>query len=346
MIVQERLFFVDIFKTIAIFAIVLGHLSFLEEDFEAFLFSWHVPVFFFMSGFLHREYGSKKKILFGLARNYIFYWVFCLVLWVPIQLYKFGGIEGGVFEQVFYGFFLGVGSKEYMPQSQPLWFFWALFWVVLLYSFLVGFSLKWRAFIGLAVSAFLVFMIINMDISYGYFGFLQGGVALGFYTVGAYLASKRYMFEKISSRVRRVWAVVGLVLCVSLYYSFASSSGKCDMNSLNFLGCDYYFINSWIGIFLLLFVSWILADFLKPIRKGIEWISTNTLSIFPLHVVFFSYISGVMSVMGIRGDVTEDSTRIFFLFTYSVGAMCLSIFFVSVVGKVWLWIKKGNVYCL
>lgn len=45
---EERIFWVDKLKAIGIISVVLGHI---KSPFGFFIFSWHMPLFFFVSGF-------------------------------------------------------------------------------------------------------------------------------------------------------------------------------------------------------------------------------------------------------------------------------------------------------
>ncbi len=46
--IKEKLNWVDNLKAIGIFAVILGHIS---SPFSAFIYSWHMPLFFILAGF-------------------------------------------------------------------------------------------------------------------------------------------------------------------------------------------------------------------------------------------------------------------------------------------------------
>ena len=66
---SSRIVWVDYYKAIGIFLIVLGHAVFNFTDLTCFLFLFHVPIFFFISGFLEKT--SPCPIMVYLKKSFI-----------------------------------------------------------------------------------------------------------------------------------------------------------------------------------------------------------------------------------------------------------------------------------
>ena len=60
---KDRLDYVDLFRGIGILLMIMGHVGF-GAHFDKFIYAFHVPMFFVISGFLY----SDKQIAF---KNYL-----------------------------------------------------------------------------------------------------------------------------------------------------------------------------------------------------------------------------------------------------------------------------------
>ena len=76
---NERIGFVDYGKSIAIFLVILGHLN-ISSQLYLFIYSFHIPFFFFISGYLFNNtlsfQNTVKKYLFKLIHK-----ISCHILW-------------------------------------------------------------------------------------------------------------------------------------------------------------------------------------------------------------------------------------------------------------------------
>ena len=84
---NPRIVWVDYYKVIGIFLIVLGHSIFRNSDLTKFLYIFHVPIFFFISGYLEKNNPCPtkkylKKLLYSLIIPY-FIWN---ILYFPFHL--------------------------------------------------------------------------------------------------------------------------------------------------------------------------------------------------------------------------------------------------------------------
>ena len=133
-ILQQRIEYVDTLKAIGILAVVLGHIA---SPLGSFIFSWHMPLFFVISGFfINFDLPFKNFILKDLKRLMVPYFFFSF-LGVAIEILKrtlldremFSYIE--VFKGVVYQMDIAALSGHY---GHILWFLPTLFFArVLLY---------------------------------------------------------------------------------------------------------------------------------------------------------------------------------------------------------------------
>jgi len=59
---RNRIYWLDVLKALAIFTVYLGHLNLAAGPFYLFVYKYHVPLFFFVSGCLE-SLNSETSIL-------------------------------------------------------------------------------------------------------------------------------------------------------------------------------------------------------------------------------------------------------------------------------------------
>ncbi|MBR5502314.1 MAG: acyltransferase family protein [Oscillospiraceae bacterium] len=134
MAVKQRMQWVDVLRGLAVYFIVVGHFTDLAGDFYLFVFSFHVQLFFFVSGLFASRYSglAVKQLLQQLANRLlipfaglaVFHTLFLNVLkggglptWLAMMLDCLKGVRNG-------------------PYIHNLWFFPCLAVMVLLYRLL------------------------------------------------------------------------------------------------------------------------------------------------------------------------------------------------------------------
>ena len=123
---QNRIMWIDACRGIGILLVVLGHCDFF---FNKYIYGFHMPLFFMLTGYLWKKESSfvcaiKKYFL----RYIIPYFILCTINGV-INCFIFA-INGNDLSRILY-FFVGIiysrGSSQWMPNCSPLWFLTALF---------------------------------------------------------------------------------------------------------------------------------------------------------------------------------------------------------------------------
>lgn len=68
---KNRLYYIDVVKVLGIYLVILGHLPLTNIIFTKFIFSFHMPLFFFCSGYLFKKnnniYSDIKKNIHKLS---------------------------------------------------------------------------------------------------------------------------------------------------------------------------------------------------------------------------------------------------------------------------------------
>lgn len=147
---------IDVFKGMAIFFVVLGHVPKVPSDVFNYIYSFHVPLFFFCSGYLMYK-NRNNKINFSYVKN-----LFKKVM-IPFFLaYLFSYIVTLFFDKdkrtlsFFLEFIKGgiMGSHWMDVNNFPLWFLPLFFISTLVFKVVTSYSL--RIVVGIGFISFLV----------------------------------------------------------------------------------------------------------------------------------------------------------------------------------------------
>lgn len=220
---QNRDNAIDIAKGIGILLVIVGHTGGLPADtyIHHFIYSFHMPLFFILGGFLfkpsnivtHIRKDAKRLLL-----PYVFS-VFLLTLWFVILGIKYDNY-GMVWRTLQTGLF---GSGQYhaspiwgnYPTIGMIWFLLAMFWCRVTYNMIAKLPKLHKYLLG-AVIAMAATMIDNFIINLP-LGILTGLSAIVFYMLGNALNENLAWVHKKHT----IFSVVGIV-CWLIALRFSS----------------------------------------------------------------------------------------------------------------------------
>ena len=220
---QNRDNAIDIAKGIGILLVIVGHTGGLPADtyIHHFIYSFHMPLFFILGGFLfkpsnivtHIRKDAKRLLL-----PYVFS-VFLLILWFVILGIKYDNY-GMVWRTLQTGLF---GSGQYhaspiwgnYPTIGMIWFLLAMFWCRVTYNMIAKLPKLHKYLLG-AVIAMAATMIDNFIINLP-LGILTGLSAIVFYMLGNALNENLAWVHKKHT----IFSVVGIV-CWLIALRFSS----------------------------------------------------------------------------------------------------------------------------
>lgn len=129
---KKRLEYIDIARGIAIISIILGHLGL--RSINKIVFTFHVPIFFLITGYFLNTRCSLKEFVKNKARTLLIpYFITSLVI-IGLATLKgiiFGGTKEAFVEWL-YAALYGAGDNYtepfYIKGIGAIWFLWATFW--------------------------------------------------------------------------------------------------------------------------------------------------------------------------------------------------------------------------
>jgi len=291
---KNRIDWIDYCKALCIFLVVLGH-SHVSLSLKSIIYVFHIPLFFFISGFLfsfekYKDYTSfLKKRIFQLVVPYLFFSITTYIFWVFIGR-KFGDDANTLMSpfKPLLGILIGNDAGHFLEHCAPLWFLTCLFTVENLY-YLTFRHLKTSI---LAIIGLVTFLIIGfLDYKFNPIRFPWGlNVALVmvvFYGIGTLLRSS--LLNLVSQKIR-FWSILTIISFLIVLF-IAEINGKIEVSVGYFGNYCYFFIGALAGITFVISVSKSF-QLLFGNNKIIQYIGKNTLIILSLHILAGSFVKG------------------------------------------------------
>ncbi|MBO4843792.1 MAG: acyltransferase family protein [Bacteroidales bacterium] len=217
---SARCYYLDVAKVITTFLVIYGHLFSSDSTVRLYLYAFHMPLFFIISGVFHRYYG---KIDWG---RYI-----KRILW-PIAIFIFLSIATN---SLFYGkpFFGQIRDFIVLTATGRykgiLWFLFALFWCHVFGDCILGLKNK---VVPVIIWAVLLFLPVVLDKRLP-FELSNGLMAFPFYMAGFY--GRDFLLKRKESVKWLIPSAVCLVLTVLI----TKIHGRVSMVSIKFGSLSY-----------------------------------------------------------------------------------------------------------
>ena len=282
----KRISYIDMAKGFGIILVVFGHLGFASESLLTWIMSFHMPLFFILSGMLLSHTNADKynmsTILQKKTKNIL----------LPYFSFSFLSI-------IFSGILDFTSFKTYLPNAliqtlvfygiSVLWFLPALFFGETIFLCIRKHaSLKGTGFLCLVVCLITVFSVnayhyhypldFNNPLSvwgaYLISVFVRTGIAVTFLAIG-YFVQRIFFQKEYSTRIYLLGSVLFFIL--NLFLAF--KNGKVDLNNLIFHNYLLYFSAAFCGSMAIICLCMVL-----PAWKPLLYIGKNSLIIMATHM--------------------------------------------------------------
>ncbi len=280
----NRIAWIDYGKAIAIYLVVLAHTA-IYKPAEAFIYTFHMPFFFFMSGYLFsfEKYPSylqfAKRRFKQLIIPYVIFNVITYLLWLFV-LRKVGDDAGetvSVFSPLLAA--LVVNAKA-MVHDIPLWFLAALFLVENLYYLLYK-NEKYNIIVTLTL--FLLAFLNTYNKTRLPFCIDIALVALLFYHFGSVL-------RKYGDKIFKPYLfVLSAIITVAVFFL----NGKVAMHTDSYNNIFLFVAGGAAGCYFMAYFCKKMYDIFGE-SKIVQSVARNTLLICALHLIVFAGLKGVM----------------------------------------------------
>lgn len=293
-----RLKFVDILKGIAIFLVVLGHTAPINSFVVFCIFSFHMPLFFIIAGYLFNfeKYENNFKGFFKgrFLRLILPYFMSIILFLLYYLLYQCpnpfvdtpASAIINIFKANIIGALYGVGAinKFNIEPIGPLWFLVALFGAELLFYFSCKLMKNWNiwikyvlyfiiSYLGILIGK-KIFLPLSFDISM---------VSIFFIFIG-YELRRNQIIEKLSNNKNTVIYFIGLIIGCILWYVLMSNS-LLSMNNRDYHNTIYAFSCAILASVILFSVCYKIQNLslFSVFNKIFSYLGVETLIILVMH---------------------------------------------------------------
>ncbi len=314
----SRIQFIDVARLYGVILVYYGH--FIESCMKEgsaiaavhykFIYSFHMPLFFILSGYIAKDLSSNhdfatftRRQLLSRLLPYAFLTVILLVptFWVScfnvgLELPSVDGYVKGLAATFLAGFpFFNI----------PTWFLICLFVVESMHYFTARYLNSQARIIGIALGYYLIGSILAWNAGvlnplnllspdgkiYPYFMILEAFTAYSLYLVGVYLRRKNFLVESMPL----LKAIGGLTACLALvYFTYDLNKGMFTIPSYDAVvmvasshGNPILFpITAIIGSVMIMLLARLSGQ-----QKFLVYLGANTLVVFGLNGVFYHFIN-------------------------------------------------------
>ena len=308
----ERVYWVDSLKAIGITFVVLGHTRGLSPWEVNYLYSFHMPLFFFISGLLLKRHALDRGLLPYVGKYarrlfspYVFFGLLTYIAWVLV--FRRRSAEHMNVDPLTPLFGMLYGTSDLLLFNGPLWFFPCLFLTALL------FYLVTRAKDARVMAALLAACGVAGFYSVRALPFrLPWNAELALTTVvffGAGYLMRDTLFKL--SRPKPSHAFAALSACLLCQALAVRYNGRVDLATVIFGNLFLLYLGAFSGIFF-----WVVVAMHAPYSRVATSVSVNTDVIFPLHTQVFSLMTAVgVIVFGLPRRFHDGSLPIAVFYT-------------------------------
>ncbi|HCI64930.1 MAG TPA: hypothetical protein DFH97_08065 [Clostridiales bacterium] len=286
-----RIGYIDIFKAIGIILMVMGHVGF-GEMFDKVIHAFHMPMFFFASGFLHKERttGIRTLVRIKAKKLLIPYFVFggmCCLLDGRIN-----GISSEPWRNLLWA------NTTYIPIAGAVWFLSALFFTEIAYCVLTKY--KWRLMIfPIALFGCLAEKLLPYPLPWA---LGASCVGLGLYWVG-HETRKR---EASLKHLLNMPLGLCLILCM-LDGWLILTNGYINMRAEKYANIPLFWLNALLSIYIGISLSKIIQSALKDtfIEKWLISVGRDSIVYVCCNQLVIYFVAALFKHVGIA-DACED----------------------------------------
>lgn len=316
---KKRDNYIDLLKGIAIFLVVLGYHDTVLTNY---IYSFHMPFFFFISGIFHSNYGSYKKFISKKIKVLIIpYFTFATTLflfWLIIgRKHGESAINNTPIRIAFNGIFIGSDIKNIssMEWGTPVWFLLCLFVVTNLYYFVSKLKVKKVIVINIILGCIGYYLSKHDYLLFKVWHFDTALIAINFYTFGNLLKNRLLKIENISTGI--------LTLLFFLSIIGNKLNGRIDMSGNHYSNIILFYLTAILGIIFIF-------GFIKKVKMAsnfVEWIGQNTLIILAYHGRAMTFIKLILIII-LKVNFPEDNLFLNIIFSIIQILLCIPVIFI------------------
>lgn len=252
---KDRVELFDICKGILIILVVSGHVMPENSGLHKWIYAWHIPGFFMVSGVLlkYTHYGERsfnKVLLNGINRLILPYFVYSSLL--LLARWTASGFDISVLKWQIMDLcsFCGIGAMWFLP---CLFIAQLIYWLFnCLLKYVKDENLSNVFMLLLASGSFVIPCVLSAN-NFIVLVLLRALVATFFLVIGTIISHELIKFRNSNIWIQGIICIMLLVL--SIFIFVATGSNVAALNVLNFGRYPLYIINAMIGCAMMFAIS-------------------------------------------------------------------------------------------
>lgn len=287
---SNRIIYVDILRAIAIILVVAGHIPYVDFNITAFhkwVYSFHIPLFFFISGISlsfvnYSKTNPKQLFMKRLRRIYLPYLIWGILLAIP----NFNPLT---IPKILYGTHKSIASVT----NSSLWFLPVLFISLIIIDLIMFVLIKKKALSKLPIIliGFLFLALImpsqstiqellnNHNLP---FGIDIAPMSIVFLLLG-YMYKNHKAISNLQPKLFASILIILVLFFITLHFGLYNDVKYVLMAENRYGNCVFFFIAAFAGIIMNILISFIIEKYTKKIANIMQKIGSNTMIIFILH---------------------------------------------------------------
>lgn len=251
---RERERYADILKGIGAILVVVGHLVFYDSAAKIYLYSFHMPLFFFISGYLYYQAKNFKTFFKRKTKNLIFPYIGFALLSI-IVTYLLEGITMPK-REILQNFFFVHGSFAF---NSSLWFLIIMFFTLFFFYFLR----KYLKVEKITLQLIIFFLLLAVCIFFStnqiklYFGLEIVPHALLIFYLGYLYKLHKMKINKVINKVinNNIIFFVQVIFLLILSFYLSLLNGRVSMSTSIYNNYLLYLIVAIISIYTYILIS-------------------------------------------------------------------------------------------
>lgn len=287
---RKRIDWIDIAKGIGIILVVWGHTAKYGQDIRLFIYCFHMPLFFFISGMVFNcDVKFKDFLIKRLKSLYLPYLTFLTVDYLTGFIFVAAreGLSFFLIKDAVVAFIMSITGTEITPNwftfNVPIWFLCALFFAEIFLYFILKAPKKVLPIIILIgiLGSYFIKIPIPFCISYLF------PISV-FFSAGYLLKNKLNKlsnFISFDSFAKTLFMyILAAMLLVTLIIKYRFNS-PVSMLHLTFKNIVLFYFNSFIGIFTVIFISIVIK-----LKRPFIYFGKNSIIVLCFHYYFTKYL--------------------------------------------------------
>ena len=326
---NNRIQHIDTARGIAIICIILGHLG--NMDINRFVFTFHVPLFFLLSGYFYNKEINARTLVIKRVRTLLIPYVICCTLIILSAVFINQLTNQGTGDKDIILYWLqasayGAGDNYTTPfvihQIGAIWFLLALFWTGLAFFAILKLKSVIRPF---AVFAFFFLMKATTKLFWFPASIQASGPALLYMYVGFIVKENEEAIRRIPKEIKAFAALAALGIWTEFIAGFKGYwLVHCHMGrgAIDFIG-------SLCGCWWILMLAKYLIQKIPGISTLLGYLGRYSLLVLCAHLIELNTFPWNSMIQGIFPQLSEKTVW----YTMITGKLLWSIIFAVLLSK-------------